>query len=142
MNEEGMAPDYLREKDWSLFDLAEITSEDWESIERPIARFFLTHTRAELFQEALRRGIMLFPVYKFEDLLQDTQLKTREFWASVKYPELGNLVYPGAFAKCSETNIEIRRPAPTVGEHNLEIYQGELNMPEEHLLRLRQKGVI
>jgi len=142
MNEKGMATDYLREKDWSSFDLAKVTSEDWKSIETPIASFFMMHTRAELFEEAVKRGIMLFPAYELEDLLSDTQLKARGFWVTAKYPELRNCVYPGAFAKCSDTDIGIRRPAPAVGEHNLEVYQGELNMSEEHLLRLKQKGVI
>ncbi len=85
---------------------------------------------------------MLFPVYEFKDLLSDTQLKAREFWVNAERPGLGNIVYPGAFAKCSGTPIRMQRPAPAVGEHNQEIYRDELSIPEEQLPRLEQKGVI
>ncbi len=142
MDEMGMAPDYLKGKNWSSFDLATVSPEDWEVIERPIAEFFLGYSRAELFEEAVKRGIMLFPVYEFKDLLSDMQLKAREFWLNVSSPGKGNILYPGAFAKCSETPIKIQRLAPAVGEHNMEIYRDEVGIPEEQLHNLRQNNLI
>jgi len=142
MDGEGMAPDYLKEKDWSSFDLGNVTSQEWNVIEKPIAEFFLKHTRAELFQEAVKRRIMLFPVYGFKDLISDKQLRERDFWVSVGRPELDNIVYPGAFAKCSENPIRIRRPAPALGEHNLEIYRDEMGISEEQLSQLKRTDVL
>jgi len=142
MEEERMAPDYLKEEDWASFDLAKVTAEDWEAIEKPVAEFFLKHTRAELFAGALQRGLMLFPVYELKDLLSDTQLKAREFWVNVKHPGLGSITYPGAFAKCSGAPVKIQRPAPAIGEHNSEIYRDEMGIPEERFLSLRQSNVI
>ncbi|MFH1382235.1 MAG: CaiB/BaiF CoA-transferase family protein [Chloroflexota bacterium] len=142
MDEEKMAPDYLKEKDWASFDLARVTAADWAAIEKPITAFFARHTRAELFEGALKRGLMLFPVYELKDLLADKQLKAREFWTTVKHPGLGNVTCPRAFAKFSEQPVEIRRPAPRVGEHNAEIYQDEMGMSAEQLLDLKQRGVI
>ncbi|MFC2016562.1 CaiB/BaiF CoA transferase family protein [Chloroflexota bacterium] len=142
MAEEKMAPDYLKEKDWASFDLAKTTAEDWEAIEKPVAEFFSKHTRAELFKGALQRGLMLFPVYELNDLLSDTQLKAREFWVDVSHPELGSITHSGAFAKCSETPVKIRRTAPTIGEHNLEIYRDEMGISKEQLLSLKQSNVI
>lgn len=144
MDEEGMATDYLKKKDWSSFDLAKVTPEDWEIIEGPIAQFFLRHTREELYQEAGKRGVMLFPVYEFKDLLSDQQLKERGFWVKVNdgIPGAENMVYPGAFAQCSETPIKIRRPAPGIGEHNLEIYQEEMGISEERIHNFKQNNLI
>jgi formyl-CoA transferase len=142
MEEEGMAPDYLKKKDWASFDLAKVTAEDWEAIEKPVAEFFLKHTRAELFEGALKRKLMLFPVYEFKDLLADSQLKAREFWVNLKNRRLGSITYPGAFAKCSVTPIKIQRHAPAIGEHNTEIYRDEMGIPEEQFLSLKQNNVI
>ncbi len=140
--EENMATDYLKEKDWESFDLAEATAEDWAAIEKPVAEFLATHTMMELFEGAQRRGLMLFPVYETKDLLSDRQLQAREFWADVEHPELGNITCPRAFARFSETPLEIRRTAPAVGEHNSEIYCDEMGISEEQLVILRQKKVI
>ncbi len=142
MEGEKMAPDYLKEKDWASFDLAKVTAEDWEAIEKPVAEFLSRHTMAELFEGALERGLMLFPVYEIKDLLSDTQLKAREFWVDVKQPGLGSITYPGAFAKCSEAPVRIRRPALAIGEHNLEIYRDEMGISKERLLSLRRRNVI
>jgi len=142
MEEEKMAPDYLKEKDWASFDLAKVTAEDWEAIEKPVAEFLLKHTRAELFEGALQKGLMLFPVYEIKDLLSDRQLKAREFWVDEKQPGLGSITYPGAFAKFSETPVKIRRTAPAIGEHNFEIYRDEMSISKELLFDLRQKNVI
>jgi len=142
MDEEGAAPDYLKEKDWASFDLTRVTADEWEAIEGPIAEFLLKHTKEELFREAVKRGLMLFPVYEFEDLLLDTQLKARDFWVALEHPGIGSVVHPGAFAKCSEAPVRIRQPAPVVGEHNLEIYRDEMGITEQELSRLRQNNTI
>ncbi len=140
--EENMAPDYLKEKDWASFDLAKVTAEDWAAIEKPVAEFFAGHTMAELFEGARKRGLMLFPVYQPKDLLSDRQLQARGFWADVKHPELGSITCPEAFARFSETPLEIRRAAPAIGEHNPEIYRDEMGISEEQLMTLKQKKVI
>ena len=142
MDEKGMASDYLKEKEWSSFDLAKVSMEEWEVIERPVAEFFLGYTRAELFEEAVKRHIMLFPVYEFQDLCSDMQLKARGFWINVTPPGMGDIVYPGAFARCSETPIQFQRPAPVVGEHTVDIYRDELGIPEAQLRSLKQNNVI
>lgn len=140
--EENMATDYLKEKDWASFDLAQATAEDWAAIEKPVAEFFARHTMAELFEGAQRRGLMLFPVYESKDLLSDRQLQARGFWTDVKHPELGSITCPRAFARLSETPLEIRRAAPAIGEHNPEIYRDEMGISEEQLTILRRKKVI
>ena len=114
----------------------------WAAIEKPVAEFFARHTMAELFEGARRRGVMLFPVYESKDLLSDRQLQARGFWADVEHPVLGSITCPEAFARFSETPLEIRRAAPAIGEHNSEIYCDEMGISEERLLILRQKKVI
>ena len=140
--EENMATDYLKEKDWASFDLAKATAEDWAAMEKPVAEFFAAHTMVELFEGAQKRGLMLFPVYETKDLLSDRQLQAREFWTDVEHPELGSITLPRAFARFSETPLEIRQAAPAIGEHNSEIYCDEIGISEEQLMILRQKKVI
>jgi formyl-CoA transferase len=61
----------------------------------------------------------------------------------LEHPELGStIVYPGPSLKLSETPLSLRRRAPLIGEHNEEIYLGELGLSVERLEALKQIGVI
>jgi crotonobetainyl-CoA:carnitine CoA-transferase CaiB-like acyl-CoA transferase len=42
----------------------------------------------------------------------------------------------------SKTSCGISRRAPLIGEHNQEIYEGELGFSKEEMLSLKQAGII
>ena len=50
--------------------------------------------------------------------------------------------YPGAYAGLSETPCEVRRRPPKIGEHNEEIYMGELGVSRQELVDLVGAGVV
>ncbi|MBN2062513.1 MAG: CoA transferase [Deltaproteobacteria bacterium] len=143
MKSDGMATETLLTMDWASFDIKTADDTLMNNIEDGIASFFLAHTKEELYQGALERRIQLFPINNIKDIVHDPQLKARGFWEKVEYGESGTeIIYPGAFAKSSEAGIRIYRPAPKIGEHNKEIYQGELCLSDQEMNILRQSGVI
>jgi len=86
---------------------------------------------------------MLYPVSTSKDIVDSVQLKARDFWVNINHPELSkSLMYPGPFAKLSVTPLVIEKRAPLPGEHNEEIYQGELGLSNSDLTALKQAGVI
>jgi len=143
MDSEGMAVDVLKNKDWEAFDISVLTQEEFDRFEAPLSKFFLTHTKEELFEEAVKRRMMIYPVNTVEDILGDAQLKSRQFWSEIDYPELNaTIIHPGAFAKFSETPIEIKRRAPLISEHSAEVYREILKISNDDLLILKQNGII
>jgi crotonobetainyl-CoA:carnitine CoA-transferase CaiB-like acyl-CoA transferase len=143
MDEHGLAPDYLKEKDWDSFDIATVTQEEIDSIEGPAAAFFQKVTREQFFQRVLEREMLGYPVATPEDTLRDPQLKERGFWQELEHPELGRRVtYPGPFAQFSEGGCGVWRRAPLIGEHNEEIYVKELGLSQEELVMLKEAGVV
>jgi crotonobetainyl-CoA:carnitine CoA-transferase CaiB-like acyl-CoA transferase len=143
MESEGMADEFLRTFDWSKFNTGKASPETIERIETPTLRFFMSHTKAELLEGAVKFRSMLYPVSTAKDIAESPQLASREFWKGVEHPELGTtLRYPGGFAHSTGPSPGISRPAPLIGEHNSEIYRGELGMSNEELLVLTQAGVI
>ena len=143
MDEEGLADDFLKGVDWDNFDLGRLTREELQRYEERIAQFFLRHTKADLYGGAIKRGMILYPVNTIGDLVEDPQLKGRKFWVQVNHPELGeDLIYPGPFIWTQETPPSIRRRAPLIGEHNLEIYERELSFSRREILILKEAGVI
>jgi benzylsuccinate CoA-transferase BbsE subunit len=143
MEEKNIAPEYLRNFNWDAFDMAAQTQEMQDQIEIYIGILFAAFTKEELYDQALKRGIMLCPVNTSKDILGNTQLKDRKFWVDINHPELcADIKYPGAFAKLSETPLNIRRRAPLIGEHNLEIFRGELGYSASEMKDLQNSGVI
>ena len=142
MDEEGMADDFLRGIDWSHFDMAKVGQETWDNMERLMERFFLNHTKEELYNKGLSLGAMIYPVSTPHDIAESPQLEARKYWEQVEHPELGEIItYPGVAVKASLTPMGTRRRAPLIGEHNQEVYKG-LGFSEEELITLKQGGII
>jgi benzylsuccinate CoA-transferase BbsE subunit len=143
MESDGISSDFLRGIDWNELDLAKISIEYIEEIEKFIQDFFAKHTRNELYEGAIERGINLCPVWTSCELLNSVQLKARDFWVEVNHPELGiEIIYPGSFFKSSDVQCQIGNRAPLIGEHNHEIYKGKLGLSDIELQGLMDKGVI
>ena len=141
MELEGQAGE-LGEVNWQQMDLLTVPEEEFYHWQEIFGKFFRMHTKAELCKEALARGIVLIPSSTPKDLLADPQLEARDYWEEVDYSELGaSITHPGALYKSSEIEWEFRR-APLIGEHNQEIYEGELGFSKERVIALKQSGVI
>jgi len=141
--EEGMASEFIKNMDWDAFEAGNERQETQDEIERCIAPFFLTKTKKELYEAALERKLALCPVSSFKDLAESAQLNDRNFWVEVEHEELSDVIrYPGAFAQFSQTPITVRRRAPLIGEHNEDIYIGEMGLSREQVIRLKELRVI
>jgi crotonobetainyl-CoA:carnitine CoA-transferase CaiB-like acyl-CoA transferase len=141
--EEGMAPDFFKKIDWPSLDIARQTQEGQDRLEGVVAQFFAKYTKEELYRRANREGVLLCPQSSCKDILENTQLQSRDFWVNVEHPELGaSIAYPGPFLKASRTPPVIRRRAPLIGEHNDEVYRYELGLSEEEMGTMHLAGVI
>lgn len=143
MDNEGMDVDFLKSIDWDMFDMATADQEFHDRVEKSISQFFETHTKSELFQWAVERSVLLCPVSSAKDLAESPQLAARSFWTDLDHPELGCAIrYPGSFVQGSRSLCRLRRRAPLIGEHNKEIYIGELGLSQDHLGMMKEAGII
>ena len=142
MESEGIRDDYLSSIRWEEFDLSIASQEQFDRVEGSIGHFFESHTMDELFQGAIERGIMLYPVYGAKEIQEDPQLMARGFWSNVDHPELGEVTFfPGSPFVFSGERQNIRR-APLIGEHNEVIYCAELGISGKEFVTLKEAGVI
>ena len=142
MAENGMAPEWLRKYDWSSYNHNTVTQDEIERLEEAFGAFFASKSMRELYEAALERRIMLAPCNNAHEILEQPQLRHRELFVTLEYPELGTSIeHPGFFAKSSTTQIGLRCRAPRVGEHNAEIY-GELGLDPAELATLSRDGVV
>ena len=90
-----------------------------------------------------QRGFTWGAVRAPEALLDDAHLHDRGFWKQVEHPELGrSFVYPGEAAIYNGSPWRISRRAPLLGEHNTDIFCGELGLSPHELSMLAESRVI
>lgn len=95
----------------------------------------------EIYHEGQRRHIAFTPLNAPPDVARDEHLVARDYFVSVAHPG-GPLRMPGAPFQHRRTPWAIRRPAPSIGEHNEAVYCDELGLTRAEFQNLRQSGVI
>lgn len=145
MVEHNMAGD-LTTPEWQerLQTLATVwTQEQVDHASEVVAAFLAQFPKKVLYEEAVQRRIMLYPVQTVRDCLEDRQLQARAYFVQVQSAALEQpLLYPGAPFRLSATPWHICSPAPRLGEHNAAIYGQELGLSAAQQAALQQEGVI
>jgi crotonobetainyl-CoA:carnitine CoA-transferase CaiB-like acyl-CoA transferase len=142
MDEENLANDFLLNMDWDSFDMFTVDQVVVDRISGPVGEFFRRHTRHELLQGAVPRGVSIGPLSSMQDLLNDECLNARGYWTQLEHPELGtSITYPREYFRSSLMDFSTRSRAPLVGEHNEEIYK-EMGLSLKDLKSLEIDGII
>ena len=136
------APALLADLEWAQFDVATASQDLVDALEAAIAPFFLSLSRAEFFAGVTARGMLGYPLATVEDLASDQQLAARGFWQPVETPWDGELCATGSFALFDGERPSVRRTAPCVGEHNLDVLGRELGLGLDEITTLRSAGVV
>jgi crotonobetainyl-CoA:carnitine CoA-transferase CaiB-like acyl-CoA transferase len=99
---------------------------------------FLKEDLAELMQ---KNGIPGLPVNSPLDFIKDPHIQAREFFGIVKHPVLGTFAQPGC-PFMVDGKRDAPSPAPLLGQHNHEVFCGELGLSASELAALATEGVI
>jgi crotonobetainyl-CoA:carnitine CoA-transferase CaiB-like acyl-CoA transferase len=136
----GMAGDL---KDPKYQDPKVIQENTSHIIDELVANFIASLPQEEVYHVAQERGFTWGAIRAPEELLDDAHLQDRDFWKEVEHPELGrSFVYPGEAAIYSRSPWRICRRAPLIGEHNEDIFCGELGLSPQELATLAASKVI
>jgi crotonobetainyl-CoA:carnitine CoA-transferase CaiB-like acyl-CoA transferase len=142
---EGGCDAATRDKDWIAYTELLVSGREpiaeFERVKRVVADFTRTRTKAALLEAAVARDLLIAPVATLDEVVASTQLAARDYWRTLRQGGR-DVVHPGPFARFGATPLAYRRAAPRVGEHNREIYEGELALDATHLARLAREGVI
>ena len=103
-------------------------------------------TRRRTTEEAIdvleSHDAIVGPVYDVSDVFADAQFDARDDVVEVDDPEVGALRTHGVVPKFSRTPGEVEFLGPRHGEHNEEVYKGELGMSDETFDELDADDVI
>jgi crotonobetainyl-CoA:carnitine CoA-transferase CaiB-like acyl-CoA transferase len=121
----AVTADWVEGEDWDTYDIRMLTGEPLvhspDQMRAGIVAFTQLHTKAELFEGGIARGVTVAPVSTVADVLSLEQLAVRGYWDEVALPSGRSVRAPGPFVKASATPVAWTRPAPGVGEHTAEV---------------------
>ncbi len=107
-----------------------------------ITEFCRRYTKEELYEEGQKRRSAVTPINTVGEFMNSEQVKTREAFIDMEHPVIGKYAHFGPVPRLSESPGRVIRTSPLIGEHNKEIYGGELGMSNDDLIALRASGVI
>jgi crotonobetainyl-CoA:carnitine CoA-transferase CaiB-like acyl-CoA transferase len=133
------SPEVLSDKAWydSSFRLKNI-----DLIDPFVNEFSMARTKDEITALCQSKGIPCSPVNTPADVASDPHMLERGFVTEIEHAGIGHYQYLSPPYHLSETPGAIRRPAPLLGEHNLEIYRDELGLSLQEMVDLKAEGVI
>ncbi|MBI4641639.1 MAG: CoA transferase [Candidatus Tectomicrobia bacterium] len=112
-----------------------------DEIDALMLPWLMERTKKEIYHAGQSYRMSFGYVATTEDLLDDPQMKAREFFVEIDHPETGPVKYPGPPFRMSETPWQATR-APLLGEQNEEILVRRLGYSKEDLVKMRERGII
>jgi crotonobetainyl-CoA:carnitine CoA-transferase CaiB-like acyl-CoA transferase len=95
-----------------------------EVLDVAVYTWLLARTRAEATAEAQGGGWPLTGVNTAGEVLAADHLHQRNFWTHSDDPDCGPLDLPGPWCRFAEGGWALRRPAPAIGQHTVEVSSG------------------
>jgi crotonobetainyl-CoA:carnitine CoA-transferase CaiB-like acyl-CoA transferase len=143
--------------DWSA--LAGVVAADWtrdarferlagrlahqDELEAALAGWTRARSARETAAALVRAGVPSTPVQRpGERIDADPSTAAWGLWPSVKHTAIGEVRVDGLPVHFSETDWEIARGGPCLGEHNERVYGELLGLAPAEIAELRREGVI
>lgn len=113
-----------------------------EALDEHIEAWTRRHTTEEAIDILESHDAIVGPVYDMGDIFEDEQFQAREDFVEVEDPDVGPIKTFAPVPKFSRTSGEVEFLGPGHGEHNVEVYGGELGLSAEDIATLETDGVI
>jgi len=127
--------------EWTTWEVAAnrfVRASNWDALRPFMEEWVSQWNAADLYHAAQEKRVPFAPVSTMGSLLESEHLNARGFFVEIDHPVVGPYRYAGAPYKLSATPWEIRRPAPTLGQHNAEVF----GLSEDDLAALKAEGVV
>lgn len=111
-------------------------------IDALVAGWTQTLQSSEALEKLDAAGVPAGRIYTAADMLADPHFAARGALIETETPGLGRVTMQGVVPRLSQTPGRVRAPAPDLGQHNEEIFQGLLGMERGEFDALISKGIV
>lgn len=113
-----------------------------EDTEAVVAAWTSGRTKAEVAAAAKRHRVPCAPVRNAVEVMHDPHMHERGMLQRMDHPSLGSVILPNSPLRLHGAEQVTAAPSPGLGQHNREVYQDWLGLPEADFAALQQDGVI
>lgn len=114
----------------------------FDGLAETIAGLLAERSRYDLVVRGQAVGLPCSVLNTPAEFVADEQLAARDYFDTVAHPALGEIRLPGAPFASSPELFDAARPAPRLGEHNEEVYLGELGNTPAELAAWKDDGLV
>ena len=112
-----------------------------DNISRLVTAHLANNTTAHWIETLGARGVWVGPVNSYEDLLEDPQVAHNGSFVTYEHPTEGTVTTPGFAFEMSRSPASVDRPAPTSGQHTIEVLT-DLGVPAARIEELLSTKVV
>ncbi|MFC0386869.1 CaiB/BaiF CoA transferase family protein [Muricoccus vinaceus] len=113
-----------------------------EALDAIVAEALSARDLSEWSEAMDAHAVAFAPIYDIADVFADPHLAAREAIITVPDEQLGALRMQNVVPRFPDAPGAVHRTGPSIGQHNVEVFSGELGLSENDLVRLRDAGVI
>ncbi len=113
-----------------------------EELDALVSAWTTGYTEYEVTDVLQKAGVAAVPCLDLMDRFSDPHYEARETHLQVEHPATGVDIIAGIPYKLSATPLEVRRPAPMLGEHNDYVFGTLLGRSKEEIAQLVEEKVI
>jgi crotonobetainyl-CoA:carnitine CoA-transferase CaiB-like acyl-CoA transferase len=132
-------PEWTQEE---IFSTQSKRKENLEALDRFLEQWTIQHPAEEVVALLQENGVPAGVVQNAEDLARDPQLISRDFFATMKHPILGEMISDTSPIKFKDHSKVCWKAAPLLGEDNQYIFGELLGFTEEEFSSYSEKGII
>lgn len=113
-----------------------------EALEQIITAWTASRDRWEVTRSLQAGGVAAFPSMSSKDLVEDTHLNERGFFARLPHPGVGTQTHTGIPWILTNSPNGVRSPAPLLGQHTDAVLREVLGYADDDIARLREQQVL
>jgi crotonobetainyl-CoA:carnitine CoA-transferase CaiB-like acyl-CoA transferase len=141
------------ERDWSgLVRASDGALNEWSyeealgdsrgAVDRQLAAWTSSLDKQEVAHRCQREGVPAGPVLSGTELATDPHMIARHFPVEIDQPDLGPMILEGLAWHADAMPPPIYKPAPTIGQHTVEVARGLLGLDDAAIEELFDTGVL
>jgi crotonobetainyl-CoA:carnitine CoA-transferase CaiB-like acyl-CoA transferase len=141
---ERFCTDVLNKPEWIEDERYKTNSkrnENVETLEREIEEITSQREASYWISKCELAGVPAGPINNFAEALSDEHYLARDMIKELEHPLIGTMKVIGSPTKFSETQVEIMKASPLLGEHTVEVLES-LGYSKEKIHSLEKYGII
>ena len=113
-----------------------------DALEEEIEPWMRSRTASEVVEIMAKFSVPCAKVAEIADVIADPQLRHRGQIIEIEHAEAGKIPMHGFVTRLSETDLSVRHPIPTAGQHTAEILSEWIDYDRDQVAALQSDSVV